>query len=325
MRGRGVALGLGLLLVSALATAQSPDGGSAGVTGSGPTPVAQVARPLVPAVLVLALLVLGLRRFPGRVGQALRASRRLAADDPAATADLPDLRPVPASPGVPVTPVSPVPPSAGARSGQPSALRTQGVNARTASRHGEGGPSGQQAEVTVTAVTLSLDCDVRGRLQVELDALVGATAQAGLGAVCTGLQGLLARNLGAVSAARVDHAVCEALADARPRFEAWVQSAPGANGGGDPGALVAADEGHGQVVVTVVVARRQGPGRVDPPRDLRALRGVLEAVLVGAGRGAVLALEVVVTPEEARWALTEAARGQRFVGLTSMRAGRPPR
>lgn len=325
MGGRGVALGLGLVLVSALATAQTPGGASpgvTGVTGSGPSPVAQVARPLVPAVLVLALLVLGLRRFPGRVGQALRASRRLAADDPAATADLPEILPAPV--GL-VPPGDPVPPAAGARVGLPSALSTQGVNARTASRHGEGGPSGQQAEVTVTAVTLSLDSDVRGRLQVELDALVGTPAQAGLGAVCTGLQGLLARNLGAVSAARVDHAVCEALADARPRFEAWVQAAPGAQKGGDPGAVVAADEGHGQVVVTVVVARRQGPGRVDPPRDLRALRGVLEAVLVGAGRGAVLALEVVVTPEEARWALTEAARGQRFVGLTSMRAGRPPR
>jgi len=317
---------VGLLLLSTLAAAQPVDGGNPGVSGGAATSqeaspsAARVARPLVPAVLVLALLVLGLRRLPGRFGQALRASRRLAADDPAATADLPETTVAPAAPETART--APVRESVRVVPGP--ATGTQGVNARTASRHGEGGtsPGGRAAQVTVTAVTLSFDSDVRGRFQVELDALVASAAQEGLRAVCTGLQSLLARNLGAVSAARVEHLGCETLVEARPRFDGWVAAARKAQAASDAGALVAADDGSGQVVVTVLVARRQGPGQVDPPRDLRALRGVLGAVLVG--EGAVLALELVVTPEEARSALTEAARGQRFVGLTAMRTKRAP-
>lgn len=265
----------------------------------------------MPAVLVLALLALGLRRVPRRIVEAFRASRRLAADDPAATADLPGARDavtLPEASGVTVHV------AAGA------ATSTQGVNARRASRAIDTGVSPVRAAVTVTALTLSFDSDVRGRLQVELDALVARASGDGLVAVCAGLQSLLARNLGAVSAAWVEHESRGSVSEARPRFEAWVEAARGADAAG-PG-VIAADEGNGQVVVSVVVARRQGPDGIEAPGDLRALRDALSAVLVASEARAILALEVVLTPRDDHAALTPAARAQRFPRLSAMRAVR---
>lgn len=317
MRRRGAALALGLLLRAAPALAQP-----AAPTTAPVSPVSQVARPLVPAVLVLALLALGLRRVPRRVLQALRASRRLAADDPDATADLPEPT-APATAPATATATAPGGPVAALRVAPGAATTTQGLNARTAPRAVDTGVSNARAAVTVTALTLSLDSDVRGRLQAELDALVARAAGEGLVAVCAGLQSLLARNLGAVSAARVEHEGRASVPEARPRFDAWVEAARTADTTG-PG-VIAADEGGGQVVVTVVVARRQGPDHIETPGDLRALREALAAVLVASEARAILALEVVLTPRDEHGALTHAARAQRFPTLSAMRAARGPR
>lgn len=313
MRRRGAALALGLVLRAAPALAQP-----AAPTPAPVSPVSQVARPLVPAVLVLALLALGLRRVPRRVLQALRASRRMAADDPDATADLPE--PAPLAPAPATASGGPV---EALRVAPGAATTTQGLNARTAPRAVDTGVSNARAAVTVTALTLSLDSDVRGRLQAELDALVARAAGEGLVAVCAGLQSLLARNLGAVSAARVEHESRGSVPEARPRFDAWVEAARTADTTG-PG-VIAADEGGGQVVVTVVVARRQGPDHIETPGDLRALREALAAVLVASEARAILALEVVLTPRDEHGALTHSARAQRFPALTAMRAARSPR
>jgi hypothetical protein len=315
VRRRGAALALGLVLLASPALAQP-----AAPTAAPVSPVAQVARPLVPAVLVLALLALGLRRVPRRVLQALRASRRMAADDPDATADLPEPTTLATAP---VTSTAPGGPVEALRVAPGAATTTQGFNARTAPRTVDTGVSNARAAVTVTALTLSFDSDVRGRLQAELDALVARAAGEGLVAVCAGLQSLLARNLGAVSAARVEHEGRASVPEARPRFDAWVEAARAADTAG-PG-VIAADEGGGQVVVTVVVARRQGPDHIEAPGDLRALREALAAVLVASESRAILALEVVLTPRDEHGALTNAARAQRFPTLTAMRAARGPR
>ncbi|MBL8600649.1 MAG: hypothetical protein JNK72_01870 [Myxococcales bacterium] len=258
-------------------------------------------RTLGPVVLVAALVLLGLRFVPGWWRRRWREARALTeADDPAATADLPE----------------------GARAvdtviaSEPASARVTepGSNVRTALRSTAPAAEGV-ATVTVSALTLCFDGDVRDRLQLELDGLVAAR-KGTLAELTAQLAGLVMRHLGAISGARVEHTGAADVANARPQFEAWLARGRGLDAPDGEG--VRADDPGASVVAVFLVARKGGPAWIEPPTDLRALRGAIDAVMRGAGP--VLALEVLFVPSGLRAGLSSAARQSRFGDLTAMRA-----